>query len=46
MNEWMYFSPENESLFMQIKLFGMNTLTLLNLCAHIMPTYLCEGKIE
>jgi hypothetical protein len=24
----------------------MNTLTLFNLCAHIMLAFLCEGEIE
>jgi hypothetical protein len=53
MNEWMserinmfHSCPGNESLLMQIKLFGMNTLTLFNLCAHIMLAFLCEGEIE
>lgn len=46
MNERMHSTPGNESLLMQIKLFGVNTLTLLNLCRHIMPAFLCESKIE
>lgn len=34
------------SWLMQIKLVGINTLTLLNLCRHIMPAFLCESKTE
>lgn len=46
MNEWMHSSPGNEIWLIQEKLFGVNTLALLNLCPRTMPAFLCEWKIE
>ena len=47
MNEWKKaFQPWWWSWLMQIKLFGINTLTLLNLGSHIMPAFWGESKTE